>query len=693
MTLPTVSGRYRGAAAGLVVELRIDIDGTRPTNRVSADYAATSADGPDYLGSMRVDAPKIVYKPKVITITGSAFFTFGTVRRRIKVTIPRTAAERSPATLDHVASSGRPGLRCACQFEGEHFRHVAFEEARERGVERPPAYDTTSFRSRPRPRSRSLQTVDSFAEAGIELAETGPTQVIETVGAGADAAWSDAELHAAMEQHFTLLSDEPQWAMWLLHAGNHTDPTITGLMFDRRGLQRQGCAVFHGYTSAENDPERRRDRLYNCVHEVGHGFNLRHCWQHSLYVPPVPSRPQALSWMNYPTRFARGPEPFFQAFGYDFDDAEIVHLRHGARRDVIPGGAPFGRATGGAALVRDDGWSPERRDPGLRLRLTAPRELGLNVPVSVGLELTSTSRRERMVPTTLGPRPTTVDIAIRRPDGTETVFEPLLQHCRPQATTVRGSGAATVRDLAFIHYGRNGFAFREPGTYRLRARYTAPDGRIALSEVQTLRVRAATSRADRRVEALIGGDDQVGTLMSLVGSRAPELSEGDAKLRELIASQPRHPVAAVARLVRGIGLARAFKVVGAEGAVRTLPAEIEEASALVAPVIDIAALRVGGPAATRGEIALRAVVPALTRLGVTAEVAPVVAGFAGSRRGELETVQPRLTQRRIDSPAPRRRSPPESRTRPQRRSSDLCLNRPETASPPAPDDEGESHAS
>lgn len=680
MTSPVVSGRYRGAAASLVVELRVDIDGRRPMNRVSADYFSAASGGRDYLGSMRLDTPKIVSGPKVITITGSALFTFGTRRRRIKVTIARTAPERSPATLHHVASNGRQGLRCSCEFEGEHFRHVAFEEARERGVERPPAYDTTSFRSRTR--SRSLQTVDSFAEAGIELAETGPTTVIETAGAGGDAAWSDAELHAAMEQHFTRLSDEPQWAMWLLHAGNHTDPTITGLMFDRRGPQRQGCAVFHGYTSAEGDPERRRDRLYNCVHEVGHGFNLRHCWQHSLYVPPVPSRPQALSWMNYPDRFARGVEPFFQAFGYDFDDAEIVHLRHGARRDVIPGGAPFGRATGGAALVRDDGWSPERRDPGLRLRLTVPRELALNVPVSVELELMSTSREGRVVPTTLGPRPTTVDIAIRQPDGTETVFEPLLQHCRPQATTVGGGGAATVRDLAFIHYGRNGFAFREPGTYRVRARYTAPDGRIALSEIQTLRVRDATSRTDRRVEALIGGDDQVGTLMSLVGSRAPELSEGDAKLRQLIASEPDHPVAAVARLVRGIGLAREFKVVGAEGAVRTLPAEIEEASALIARVIDIAALRVAGDGATRGVIARQAVAPALARLGVTADVAPVVAGLAGSRRGELATVQPRLIARRTDRTA-RLRPPP---LRPRPRAVVLRpLNRPATADAPTPE--------
>jgi hypothetical protein len=114
---------------------------------------------------------------------------------------------------------------------------------------------------------------------------------------------------------------------------------------------------------------------------------------------------------------------------------------------------------------------------------------------------------------------------------------------------------------------------------------------------------------------------------------------------------------------------------------------------LIAPVIDIAALRVGWPAATRGEIALRAVVPALTRLGVTAEVAPVVAGFAGSRRGELETVQPRLTPRRLDSPGPRRRSQPESRTRPQRWSSDLSLNRPDSAVSSTPEYQGESHES
>lgn len=664
MNAQTVSGRYRGATAGLEVELRVDVDGSHPLNVVSADYSRTSGSQPRYLGSMRLDAPRIVRGPRLLTITGTARFTFGASHRKVTITIPRDGAGRPPATLRHPLDRRRT-LRSACEFEGVHFRHVEFEEARERGVQRPPAHDTAAFTTRARP--RTLLPVDAYAEAGIELAETGPTQVIETSGAGPDAAWSDAELHAAMEQHFTALGDGPKWAIWLMHAGNHTDPTISGLMFDRRGPQRQGCAVFHGYEPADT-ADQRRGRLYSCVHELGHVFNLRHCWQRSLYEPPVPSRPHALSWMNYPDRFEGGPDAFFGAFGFGFDDAELGHLRHGFRQDVIMGGAPFGgteKTTRGPARGRDDGWAPERQDPALRLRLSAPAVLALNVPVSVGLELSTTAQRGRLVPTRLGPRSSTVDVIIRRPDGEETLFEPLLEHCRAAPSTELRPGAA-LRDSAFVHYGKHGYTFAEPGTYRLQSRYTAPDGRIALSNVVIVRVRPATTRADRRVDALIAGNEQVGTLMSLLGSRADTLDAGNDTLRTLIETVPSHPVADVARVLRGVALARDFKHVDARGAVVTRSASLGEASTLIGPIAGLAAAR---PAATparraaahsRGPVTHeRAFSAALTNLEARAAAAPAATGLLRSRPGELAALQAHLAP----AARPGRRSGPSVRTR------------------------------
>jgi hypothetical protein len=650
MTLHPVSGRYRGRRSGLEIELRIDIDGARATNRVSADFLRVAGAESEYLESMRLDLPKITLGPKLVIITGTAWFSHGIARRRVEITIPLVGSGRAPVTVSRITSDGRRTLLSVCAFESERFRRVELEEASERGIDRPPPFDTASLPSRVQP--RTLSTVESYADAGIELASTGELTVVDTSEAGPDRAWSDSELHAAMEQHFSLISDDPRWAIWLMHAADHVNPKLSGLMFDHRGPQRQGCAVFYGREPAAT-AFLRRARLYNAVHELGHGFNLRHCWQRSLNLPPIESRPDALTWMNYPERHKRGPDAFFEDFGFEFDDPELVHLRHAFRQQVIMGGAPF---TGSGARERDGGWASDPQDPALRLRLSAPESVGLHFPVTVGLELSSTARRGRLAPTTLDPRSVTVEIAIRRPNGEELLFEPLLRHCHgSESTTVRhGAG---VRDFPFLHYGKNGFAFEEPGVYRLQARYAAPDGLIAVSNFATLRVRAPVSLADRRVADLVAGDHQVGTLLSLGGSRAPGLSRGNAKLQEIILSHPGHPLAGVARVVRATSLARTFKLVDADGNVDIVPARVEEAYALIRPVIDLsAALRAA--ATVEGEAAQRAAFSnALLRTPTKRGISPLVTTYINGRRDEIASVRRGLARPRPTGPPPARRPP------------------------------------
>jgi len=391
------------------------------------------------------------------------------------------------------------------------------------------------------------------------------------------------------------------------------------------------------------------------VHELGHGFNLLHCWQKSLATPPVESRPDAASWMNYPERDKHGEDAFYERFGFEFDGPELIHLRHAFRQNVIMGGKPF---TGGAARVIGGGWAADLQDSSLRLKLTTPGAVPLHLPMTCGLELSTSSRHGRDVPKTLGPRSGTVDIAILRPDGRETLFEPLLRHCRGAEFSKLSPRSAPVRDFPFIHYGKHGFAFDRVGVYRLQARYTAPDGLIALSNFATIRVLAPVSRDDRRVAELVGGDEKVGTLISLMGSRAPELSEGDDKLQEIIKRYPSHPMAAVARVVRATGLARNFKTVDAAGNVETQEAQVDEAFALVRPIIDVAAaqrIAAAGPdeASQRERFA-----GALSRLGTMPGVAPPIAAFVNSRRKEIAAVRTGL------APKPRRRRVPPPRRGP-----------------------------
>jgi hypothetical protein len=475
-----------------------------------------------------------------------------------------------------------------------------------------------------------LSPAAAFEEAGIEIVRAGEPTVVDLSTAGANAAWSDAELHAAMELSFSRWADRPQWAMWLLHADTHEDPEIFGLMFDRRGLQRQGCAVFYQELTPTSAASARA-LLQVCVHEIGHVFNLPHCWQRMLDDLSFPSRPGALSWMNYPDRFPDGPDDYWRRFAFEFDEPEVVHLRHAFRDSVIMGGDPF---AGTRASGRADRWDHEHQDPGLRLKLDAPRALTLGVPVTVGLELSATTSEGRLVPRILGPRPLTVEIAIRDPRGDEFVFQPLLQHCRRQPLVRLRAGDRPIRDHAFIHYGKGGFAFERPGLYTVRGRYTAPDGSLALSNHASIRISSPASGVERDVARLVSGNDDVGALMSLVGSDARGLRDGAQALRTIIDRHPGHPVADIARCVLGTNLAREFKMLAPDGSVTPRDPETARAASLVESVVDVAQMYRARPesiAPGRG--------PAATMLAPIAtrpRVAPAVRAYLNSRRGDLD---------------------------------------------------------
>src|SRR5690606_24986403 len=117
-------------------------------------------------------------------------------------------------------------------------------------------------------------------------------------------------------------------------------------MFDLQGAQRQGCAVFHA-SLAGSSATRLRDQLYTCVHELGHCFNLYHSFHKQYMNPPQPNRLDSLSWMNYPWKFPGGAAAYWSSFPFQFDDQELVHMRHAFRNDIVMGGNPFG--TGAAA--------------------------------------------------------------------------------------------------------------------------------------------------------------------------------------------------------------------------------------------------------------------------------------------------------------------------------------------------------
>ena len=631
-----VSGRYRGSHRAITVELRVDVDGPRPTHRVSADYTRTVDGRIEHVGSMRVDTPRVRAGPTGVTVMGRGVFSWNTRHPLVEVKIAR-AAEGSappPAALRHLAADGTPGASYRCAFESQCFRRAELAEAAQREVTPFRSYDTGSLPSGGS--KRILSSVDAFREAGIELVcEDAPT-IVDTSRAGPDSTWSDAELHAAMEAIFAGWRDRPGWAVWLLHATDHENPAIAGLMFDRRGAQRQGCAVFYG-SAPRTAADALRNDLHTCVHELGHAFNLLHSWQKSLAKPPVPSRPAAASWMNYPERFPGGADAYWSAFDFQFDEPELVHMRHGFREAVIMGGASL---RGGSARLKHEDARDDGQDPGLRLRLSAPRAIPFGVPVTVGAELTATTPEGRRVPPVIGPQAQSLDVLIQAPDGHESVFKPLMRHCRADEVVPLRARDRPLRSQPYLHFGQDGFAFPAPGLYSVRAHLAGADGRSVVSDAVPVRVLAPVSRADRAIARLISGNEQVGTLLTLMGSDAPQLREGNDTLSEIIERYPAHPVAAVARMVHGTNLARAFKRVQADGVVDVRDARPEEAARLIGSVIDLKAVQRAAEMSPPGAAdEAGALLSAFVRVGARGAIAPSVGAFIASRGQEVVAVR------------------------------------------------------
>lgn len=583
-----ISGRYRGTSGAFQVELRVDVDRTRPMNRVSADFFQVSGGTTTYAGSFIVNSPVVTVNASQVVIRGLGSFTFSAGAPVVQVTIPRRTIfqPQAPAALQFFTTSNSPGALYSCAFESIRFRTVRIETDRVSNVTTPvfSSYNTGALPSGGP--ARNLNVVGAFAEAGIELIPTASSNVVPIGDALANAKWSNAELHASMERHFSLHQDTQQWAVWQLAAQLHDlGAGLYGIMFDQQGKQRQGCAVFHqgiGGTTAE----RLRLQLYTYVHELGHNFNLLHSWQKSLATPPAPNRPLSLSWMNYPFNYPApgGEATYWNQFAFQFDNLEVIHLRHAFRNNIIMGGSNFAV---GAALEHDLMPDPIRDESGLTLTIsTHQNKFKLGEPVVMELALQTTDSRGRRVHTWLHPNFSLVKVLIRKPGGNVVPYEPFIHHLvGERSETIKHD--KPIRDSAYIGYGKGGLSFDQPGNYQIRASYAALDGSTVLSNTLAMRVGYPASTDDEAVADLLIGDAQ-GALFYLLGSDAESLRSGNDAFDQVLAKYPDHALADYVRLVKGVNAGRDFKTIteGEDKTVKVREARPEESTRLLTQVVN-----------------------------------------------------------------------------------------------------------
>jgi hypothetical protein len=590
-----VSGSYRSAASsGYELELRVDVDGVGPTQRVSGDYYSISGATKTYFGSFIVNVVSVTLTTTQATLTGTAECTWTTDFRRLQITIQRTTIFQSPAPAQlrwFSVTNNTPGAAYQCNYVSRYFRTVVLEQDSLVGVTPFGSYNTGGLPSGGA--ARTLGVIPSYREAGIDIQIGGTANVIANSGAGANGTWSDAELHNAMQANFALWQNIPQWKVWLFHSYQHDlGLGLYGIMFDQQGRQRQGCATFYrGIGGTTND--QLRLQLYTNVHELGHCFNLMHSWQKSYAQPSLPNRPSALSWMNYPWNFPGGPAAFWNSFDFRFDSQELIHLRHAFRDKVIMGGNPF---TEGAALDSGDLFADTiENNTGLQIELEAKPSFALGEPVVVEIRLRTTSTLGKSANTCIHPKFGYVHIGIVKPGGKVVTYEPLAEYLMEPDIKLLTEESPSAYDSAYIGYGKDGFYFDQPGTYQIRASYFHLDGSRIVSDIIKIRVKSPLSADDDSVADLLLGDDQ-GQLFYLLGSDSPYLKAGNEAFDQIIDQFPTHPLTMYAKLAKGVNDQRTFKSITEDKELTVRSARPTESAALLTDVVDQSKASVGSKA-------------------------------------------------------------------------------------------------
>src|SRR5215216_6634560 len=113
-----VSGMYKGANGEFKLELRVDVDGKRPTRRISGDLYRVAGATTTYFGSFIVNSPTLTVTSSKVTIKGSGNFSFTNFFPIVTVTIRRVPpfAAAGPAMVSFSDAVGGQGTNYQCAF-------------------------------------------------------------------------------------------------------------------------------------------------------------------------------------------------------------------------------------------------------------------------------------------------------------------------------------------------------------------------------------------------------------------------------------------------------------------------------------------------------------------------------------------------------------------------------------------------
>ncbi len=510
-------------------ELRLDVDGRFPQMTASGTIRQGLAGRLHWVAAL---APAGTSR-----WTGGIWFKDGAA-----ALLPQTnvdvAVQKTPFGIGQTATvtfsgGGVTDRACRYGYASRYFHPIEFECDTVEGAGAPDA-----------PLSIEPAAIEKvFRYAGFNVGKSGGDGVIPT--AGADAAWSDMELHDAMQVYWSRFASRARRSMWVLTAARHESGTdVLGVMFDDVGPNdRPGAALFHeafirGAPAGDADAAAwaARGRIRTACREMVHAFDHARDW---------PAAPETSRWTP-----PAGAPAVFADFDFCFGDAELLSLRHAPERPAPSAGVDwFDRHGFEQAAV-----APH---PALRLQLRADRATPVFEflePVVLELVLTNDSDRPVEVDAGLLEDGDGMIVMIRRGHGLARRWLPYARVCRKAAPRTLAPGESIRRSL-FAAAGRNGWDLAEPGTYEVQVALPLPDEDLVSNR---FRLRIAVPRSFE--EENLAQDfftDVVGRTLAFDGSRV--LGSGNDTLSEVVHRFAGRRVAAHAGVALALPLRRGCK--------------------------------------------------------------------------------------------------------------------------------------